>query len=86
MIAMQYRSSYLAQPNDNWFFLQVILLSRRDVDGIRAEDGLHVSSMHGDLLRENVSSCQSGIFRTQTRQIQSVIHGRGITDALQLCA
>lgn len=42
----------LAQSDNNWVFLQIIFLPRWDINGIHAEDGLHVSSMHRDLLRK----------------------------------
>jgi hypothetical protein len=40
----------LAQPDNDWLFLQIIFLPRRDIDRIHAKDGLHVSGMHRDLL------------------------------------
>ena len=43
---MRIERNDLAQSDNNWLFLQIIFLPRRDIDGINAEDGLHVSGMH----------------------------------------
>ena len=49
---MRIERNDLAQSDNNWLFLQIVFLPRRDIDGIHAEDGLHVSGMHRDLLRK----------------------------------
>lgn len=39
----------LPKLDDNWFFLEVVFLSSRNLDGIDAKDLLHICGMHRNL-------------------------------------